>query len=182
MAPLISDETLRKRIAAVKPIRIRGTFFRTVLAKYRDAILSTAGSLQHGGRYNPKREFGPLYLSESEQVCKAEVLRTVDAPASFEEPRVCGRIHAALEKVLDLTDEQVLEELGIRRDELLQNTGDRERDYRLTRRIARLARALGFEALKTPSVTSQGDNLIIFMENLSPKAKVELLETRPMTL
>jgi RES domain-containing protein len=70
MAPLPKDETLRKRITALKPIGIQGSFFRIVLEKYREEILSTAGSLQHGGRYNPKRESATLYLSENEQVVK----------------------------------------------------------------------------------------------------------------
>jgi RES domain-containing protein len=180
MAPTPKDETLQERIASQKPMRLKGSFFRIVPARYQDEILNTTGSFQHGGRYNPKREFGVLYLSESEEICKAEVLRMIDDPTLLKEPRICGKIQVVLQKVLDLTDEQVLEELGIRREELLQDTGDRERDYRLTRRIARLARAAGFEALQVPSVTSRGNNLVIFMENLSKRAKVKAVEKKPV--
>lgn len=181
MTPLPEDETLRERIAAQRPIRIEGSFFRLISERYRDEITSTAGSFQHGGRYNPKRGFGVLYLSESEPVSRAEVLRAAGDPASLRGPFLCGEIRMVLERVLDLTDEEVLEELGIRREELLRDRGDRERDYRLPRRIARLARAAGFEALKVPSVTSRGANLVIFMENLSVEAQLEVIETRPMT-
>ncbi len=180
MAPLPKDKTLRERITALRPIQIKGNFFRITASKYQEEILSPAGSLHHGGRYNPKREFGALYLSESEQICKVEVLRAADDPAFFKQPRICGKIRVVLKRVLDLTDEQILEELGIRKAELLQDTGDRQRDYRLPRRIGRLARALGFEALKVPSVTSQGNNLVIFPENLSEQAKLEVTERRPV--
>lgn len=175
MAPLSEDATLQERIAALRPAQIQGNFFRIVSAKYQNEILSTAGSFQYGGRYNPKGEFGWLYLSEGEEICAAEVLRAADDPDFFKQPRICGTIQVMLEKVLDLTDEQILKELGIRKEDLLQDTGDRERDYRLPRRIGRLARAAGFEALKVPSVTSQGNNLVIFRENLSGRAKVEVI-------
>lgn len=181
MAHTPEDETLRERIAARKPIRIEGSFFRLVRPEYREEILSAAGSFRHGGRYNPKRGFGVLYLSESEQIGRAEALRAVGDPASLREPLICGEIRVVLERVLDLTDEEILEGLGIRREELLRDTGDRERDYRLPRRIARQARAAGLEALKVPSVTSRGANLVIFKENLSAEAQLELIETRPVT-
>lgn len=181
MAP--SFATLQERIAAVSPAQIQGNFFRIVSAKYQDEILSTAGSLQHGGRYNPKGEFGVLYLSESVEICTAEVLRMAGDPSFFGQPRVCGTIRVALEKVLDLTDEQTLKELGIRREELLQDTGDRERDYRLPHQISQLARTAGFEALKVSSVTSQGNNLVIFRENLSERARVEMIgKLQPVSL
>ncbi|MCI2429294.1 RES family NAD+ phosphorylase [Candidatus Acetothermia bacterium] len=175
MARLSEDTALQERIAALRPVQIQGSFFRIVSAKYQDEILSPAGSFQYGGRYNPKGEFGVLYLSESVEICIAEVLRAASDPNFFKQPRICGTIHVMLEKVLDLTDEQILKELGIRKEVLLQDTGDRERDYRLTRRISRIARAAGFEALKVPSVTSRGNNLVIFVEHLFGRAKATVM-------
>ena len=62
MTPLPEDETLRERVVAQRPIRIEGSFFRLVSERYRAVIISSGGSFQHGGRYNPKRGFGVLYL------------------------------------------------------------------------------------------------------------------------
>jgi RES domain-containing protein len=183
MAPSSEDATLQERTAALKPIQIQGDFFRIVSARYQDESLNTVGSFQHGGYYNPKGEFGVLYLSESVGVCTAEVLRAVADPAFFQDPRMCGTIQVVLAKILDLTNEQILKELGIRKEDLLQDTGDRERDYRLPRQIGRLARAAGFEALKVPSVISQGNNLVIFKESFSERAKVTVIgKPKPVSL
>jgi RES domain-containing protein len=58
-----------KTLAAIEPVEIEGRFFRVTHAKYRGELLSLKGSLQLGGRYNHKSEFGALYLGESEPLC-----------------------------------------------------------------------------------------------------------------
>jgi hypothetical protein len=39
-----------------------------------------------------------------------------------------------------------------------------------------LARELGIEALRVPSATSKGDNIVLFVENLGPGASIAVQE------
>ena len=168
-----------EKVARIEPVSIARRLFRLVPERYREEALSTVGSLQYGGRYNPPREFGVLYLGEDEEVCWAELRRRAGETEFLREPQVFAEVGVELERVLDLTDEEVLRELGIEEEELLKATGDEAEDYRLTREIARTARAAGFEALKVRSVTSRGSNLVVFTDKLSGSSRVELLELRP---
>lgn len=175
MAPSIDPE----KVAGIRAASAEGRLFRLVPERYREEALSTVGSLIYGGRYNPPREFGVLYLGEDEEVCWAEIRRRTGSPEFLREPRVLAEVQVELERVLDLTDEEVLRELGIEEDDLVKATGDEAEDYRLTREIARAAREAGFEALKVRSVTSRGSNLVIFTDKLSGSSRVELHELRP---
>lgn len=178
------EAPLEERLAAVtgELSRLEGLCFRIVPARYEAEILSVEGSRRYGGRYNPKGEFGVLYLAEGEEVARAEVLRKVgEVPDALKEPRICGAVRVRLTKVLDLTDERILKGLGIRWEDLLQDTGDREKDYGLPRRVARAARAAGFEALRVPSVTSKGNNLVLFPENLSESSQVQVERKKPIS-
>jgi len=129
-----------EKLLRIRPSSIEGRFFRLVPEKYQAEALSIAGSLQYGGRYNPPREFGALYLGEDEGVCWAEIRRRAGSPEFLREPRVLAEVEVELERVLDLADEEVLRELGIEEDDLLKATGDEVEDYHLTRELARLAR------------------------------------------
>ncbi|MFQ6090246.1 MAG: RES domain-containing protein, partial [Candidatus Bipolaricaulia bacterium] len=114
------------------------------------------------------------------QVCRAEIRRRVTDPKFLRQPLVCAEVQVTLRKVLDLSDDRVLRELGIERGDLMRVTGDEAEDYRLTREIARAARAAGFEALKVPSVTTCGSNLVVFSDRLSRSSGLELLDLRPV--
>ena len=168
-----------EKVARIRPASAEGRFFRLVPERYKEEALSTVGSLQYGGRYNPPREFGVLYLGEDEEVCWAEIQRRAGSPEFLRQPWVCAEVRVELERVLDLTDGEVLRDLGIEQDDLLISTGDEAEDYRLTRELARAAREAGFEALKVRSVTSRGVNLVVFTDKLSESSRVELLELRP---
>jgi len=175
------EAPLEERLAAVEPTRLKGLCFRIVPARYEAEILSVEGSRRYG-RYNPKGEFGVVYLAEGEEVARAEVLRKVgEVPDALKEPYTCGAVRVQLTKVLDLADERVLKGLGIRREDLLQDTGDREKDYAVPRRVARAARAAGLEGLRVPSVTSKGSNLVLFPENLSESSQVQVEQKKPVS-
>lgn len=173
-----SPESLKKQIEFQEPCQLEGRFFRLVHQRYRDGLLSTQGSLKYGGRYNPPGAFGALYLADSEALAQTEVLRAVGDPSALAAVFVCGEIRVRLQRVLDLTDPQVLKALGIERTMLLADTDDRQRDHAFTRQLGQLARAAGFEALKVPSVTSQGANLVVFPENLSAPDQLDLRQIR----
>lgn len=167
------------RLDEVEPVSLERGAYRIVHRKHRARLLSTEGSRRHGGRYNPKGEFGVLYLGESEMVCRAEIRQQVGDPSWLHSGEwICGVLRLSLERVLDLTDEATLEALGVEKRELMEPRGPEMEGYRLTQALARRARAAGFEALKVPSVTSEGANLVVFVENLADEAQLERVETR----
>ena len=64
----MTNERVRRLEAAMadlRPRRVEGEWHRFVAELYKDEADSDQGALEHGGRYNPRREFGALYLSES---------------------------------------------------------------------------------------------------------------------
>jgi len=81
------------------------------------------GALLHGGRYNPPDEFGALYLSDSPEVCAAEMIRRPRTPPDY----VMGEIKVKAQKICDLTDPILLDRLGLEMDDLCTD------DWELTR-------------------------------------------------
>lgn len=74
----MTTERLRRletAMADLRPRRVEGAWHRFVAELYKDDAGSDQGALEHGGRYNPRREFGALYLSESPAACHAELQR-----------------------------------------------------------------------------------------------------------
>ena len=122
-------------IQQISLISISDVYFRSVSTKHRDEILSSQGSFEYGGRYNPQGEFGALYLSESENLCKAEINKKAGEPSLV--TQVMGKIKVSLTKVLDLTDEQNLKKLGIKKEDLMVEKN--QDGWELTWYLARLA-------------------------------------------
>ncbi len=135
--------------------------------------MGTAGSLRAGGRYNPPGELGVLYTSLDRATATKEVarglrLRGVDPKQFPAGAWWVYELQVELEAVLDLTDPDVLEKLGIERDALAAT------DLRATRRIAAEARSAGYQALLAPSAAAPGaKNLIVFLDTL-PEAPIVL--------
>lgn len=159
-------------LAALLARGLQARVFRMIRQELRDRILSPEGSVLHGGRYNPKGVFGALYCGDTEEVCRAEVAKAAaHLPlAAF----VVGTIQVQLQKVLDLTDDQVLMTLGLTRADLTKAG-----DWRLTQHLGALAREAGFEALLVPSAAGPGTNLVIFSDRLLPGSSIELVKEKP---
>lgn len=162
---------LLKKIQKVKTSQITGLYYRLVSLKHKNEILSTSGSLNAGGRYNPPDEFGVLYLGETTEVCKAERIRRQD-PRFLVPQVIIGKIKVSCKNVLDLTDSETLKILGIKKEDLLAKEKDGGWDF--TWNIARCAHQCGIEAILAPSVTGKGNNLIIFEKHLKNN-KIKIL-------
>ena len=163
---------------------IDGICFRNVAFKRatKSQALSTARSLITGGRYNPIREFGTLYLSldphtSLEEVSQAQSLSAIRIAPRF--PRVDLSVKVRLSKILNLTNPAIQHALGITETDLkgtdwynIQESGR----VALTQLIGRFARDAGFEALLVPSAKFPGKNLDIFYpDKLLPTSKVSLI-------
>lgn len=125
----------------------------------------------NGGRYNPAEEFGAVYLSESPEGCKAEVTRRPQAPVS---KYIVGTVRVHLGRVCDLTDDDLLGELGLDKIQITSNDTD------TTEILGRIIRDAGFEAIIAPSAAGDYENLIVFEDRLSSTSRLELEDEKPM--
>lgn len=153
-------------------VPLQGKFFRIVSQKHKDEILSTQGSLEFGGRYNSPGIAGVLYLGESKEVCKAE--RERKSSSSLLLPQVIATIKVSLQKVLDLTNPDILKIIRIKKQDLLRSEkkGD---GYGLPRKLASQAYRNGYEALLVPSAIGKGKNLVVFLNNCLKGSIVEII-------
>ena len=142
------------------------TFFRVVLPIYRDKLLSSNGSLRNGGRFNPRGEFGALYLAESQSVCEAELSRKGIIPRKYH----IGKIKAKLEKILDLTDKDAIKSLDINLDEIMED------NFVISQALGRWAHSKGYDAIVYPSITGQGKALCVFENSLEMGENITLLD------
>lgn len=157
-----------KKFQRLTSISVKGDYFRSVVLKHENEILSAGGSFQYGGRYNPQGEFGALYAGENKEVCKAEIKIKGENTA----PHVMVKLRISLTKVLDLTDTKNLKILGIKKEDLMVEK--KKGGWNLTWHIARLAYRSDYEAIRTPAITSLGNCLIIFDKYVDPR-KVRII-------
>jgi len=162
-----------EEISKIKPVSLSKVFFRLVALKHAEEILGPQGSLKCGGRYNPAKKFGALYLGESENVCKTE--KYVRVNPDLLDSQVLGKIRISLKKVLDLTNINNLKKLGIKKEDLMYKKS--EGGWNLTCRIAHLAYQMGIEAILAPSTTGEGDNLVVFDKYIK-EDKIKLISKK----
>lgn len=142
-------------------------------------ILSGAGALSNGGRWNAPGAFPVVYGSTTASVALAE---------SEANDRYFGlvcrkaRLHVCIgmsfSRVLDLTSASVLRKLGLKARELQAEDWrkiNNEMHESLTQCLGRAAGAAGVEALLTPSACVKGGvNIAYFPGNKARGSKVTL--------
>ncbi|MDE2263386.1 MAG: RES family NAD+ phosphorylase [Gammaproteobacteria bacterium] len=130
-------------------------------AQVSDATLRA--SAREGGRFNPRHEFGALYVSLSRKTAVDELRRrarrlAVDLAELL--PRTMLRLRVDLERVLDLTDPSVAAAWGLSAAQL------RSDDLAPCQEVARTARRAGYEAIRFPAASGTGENVAIFLDRL----------------
>ncbi|HZA40872.1 MAG TPA: RES family NAD+ phosphorylase [Actinomycetota bacterium] len=159
-------------LVAKLPTRpFRGDGFRQQAPKYDP--LSGEGARRRGGRFNPPRSFPVLYLCTTRACTVAEFLRAGNRHAIGPEgllPRQLFRYEVGLDRIVDLTDASMLEQLGLAVPDLVGE------DLSLTRSIGEAAHALGIQSIRSRSATEQDDVLAVFLENLGSGTLVANLE------
>jgi RES domain-containing protein len=132
------------------------------------------GARRLGGRFNPAHSFPVLYLCLTRPCVAAELTRQAARQNIRVEdllPRELYELSADLEKVLDLTDADVLDTLGVETADLIRE------DQLLTREIGEAAHEHRFQAIRSPSATGVDHVLAIFPENLAGAVvHVELID------
>ena len=147
----------------LSPITLKGRWYRTVKNKYRGKVDSPEGSTKVEGRYHTTDVDKVIYLSESPTLSMNEsskAFQTVPLKASA---WYTATFTVELKRVLDLTDQKVLDRLGVTTADLVQ---PKPGGYRLPQEIAEEARANGFEAVLAPTARPgmSGKNLVVFLE------------------
>lgn len=117
-------------------------------------------------------QFGALYCGITEEVCWAEIEKKIEGPVKHSRFKVY-QIRVDLQRVLDLTDPHVCNELKIAPEFLVHLSR-----YVLTQQIAKEAREIGFEAILAPSSTGAGVILAIFMDRLDLRSKIEIVDLK----
>ncbi len=157
--PSFDADSFRK----IAPRTIKGRWYRTVKDKYRGQVNSPAGSSLVEGRYHSTREDMVLYLSDSPALSMNESTRVFQTVPIKESAWYTATFVVDLSRVLDLTDAKVLEQLGVTSSSLVQPGPG---GYRLTQKVASMARSSGFEAILAPTARPgvSGNNLVVFLE------------------
>lgn len=148
-------------VARVPTKPYRGEGFRHQTPKYDP--LSGEGARRRGGRFNPPQSFPVLYLCTTRGCTVAEFLRAGGRLAIGPEgllPRQLYRYDVQLDRILDLTDTSILEQLGLSAPDLVGE------DLSPTRSVGESAHSLGLQAIRSRSATEKDDVLAVFLENL----------------
>lgn len=125
--------------------------------------LSGEGSRIHGGRFNPPASFPVLYICRSRPCAVAELKRLGERQAIGVEgllPRVLYRYEIDLDRILDLTDGDVRDQVGLGVDALT------EPDWAACQGLGVAAHALGARGIISPSATGVDDVLAVFVQHL----------------
>lgn len=154
----------------VEGVSIHAPFFRSLDIAFVHDPLGSLGAKKHGGRYNQKRLFEVLYLAPDPETALKEGRKSFSA---YLPPTAVITAEVGLQQVLDLQDENVVKELGIRRENLFMNwvLADKET---YTQKLGRLIHESKlFEAIRVPSARVAGKyNLAIFPDRLFKSSKV----------
>jgi RES domain-containing protein len=157
----------------------RGIAFRQCHPDHTDLGATLRASLHHPFRFNPPEEFGVLYVALTERTAVAELERQAERigiPVARLAPRLMLHLEVSLGRVLDLTDHGVREAWGLSISDLASD------DYARCQAIARAARRDGFEAVRYPSATGEGENLAIFMDRLEKGSSVRITQRQILPL
>ena len=114
--------------APVQPFS--GFVYRVIAERHRESPLAAIGSVRSGGRYNAPNTFPVLYCADSQVTALLEI-ETLFATADGKlkgaprDPDLILSLRCDLARVLDLTDDLFLRELGTTRNELISLTPSR---------------------------------------------------------
>jgi RES domain-containing protein len=122
------------------------------------------GARRFGGRFNRPHSYPVVYLCTTRPCVVAELTRQARRQGLAVEdllPRELWLVTVALTKVLDLTDADTLQALGVEPDELVRD------ELQLTHEIGEAAHEHRFQAIRSASVTGVDDVVAILPENLA---------------
>jgi RES domain-containing protein len=178
---MLSDLRLRRILAGVKLIAVRGPWFRSVGFRHllhepggggAPQPLSGAAAIGRGARFTPKSGFSSVYLACDPITALLEVQMLVLVPTGTlglqTAPSTVFTVNGMISGVLDLTDPAVLAALGTTEQEM---TGIwAETPNPPTQRLGTAAfGSQRISGIKYASAKNPGGlNLVVFPDRLSP--------------
>ncbi len=174
------DQVIRRHMAECRPWN--GIVYRSVSLRFfnQKAIVSGEGSAIYGGRWSPKGARA-VYGSLSPEIAMAETVRRyryAGVPVEKAMPKVFVAVEVSLSQSLDLTESDILRELGIVVESLatVDWMARQERGEEiLTQVIGQAVAASKIEAMFVPSLTDRtGTNVVIFPEALRPGSTIHV--------
>ena len=150
------DVELLDALAELPETVFDGAFWRVVHGG-RSPLDGSTGA----GQWNV-RESEVLYCALERDGAVSEIFFHINRQQSVFPSRLRSTVHrmrAGFGKVIDLSDIDLLERLGVDRARY------REIVYRDTQRIGEAVGFLGFEAMRVPNARHPSDNLVIFPAN-----------------
>jgi len=159
------DRKLAESIASVPTSHVRGTFFRHVSFKTRTLTPSPSG-----GRWGPRNSYPVLYLGRPTDSVIVEAYRhLVEKVESDREitpamvaPRRFLTCEVDLPGVLDLTEEEHRQRVGLTLDELTSPVDA----YGPCHAVGQAAHQLGLRGILAPAATNLGETLAIFDQHV----------------
>ena len=162
-----------------------GTIYRSAPPKWAGSrdMLTGAGSMKSGARFNAAGSFPALYGSTTPELAMIESLayqRRAGLPIQWSLPLVFKAISVDLEWLLDLTDPAVLSALNVILDQLRFDPWWLARargEESLTQAIGRAAHDSGAQALFAASAQKlgHGHNIIVLPDHIHPPSALKVL-------
>lgn len=164
----IHDPDLLDALEAIEPQPFNETVWRVTWAS-RDPLMGGTG----GGRWHPPNDFEALYTSTEEQGAMAEIYHHLSRAPVFSSSHV--RIHQ-----LNIRAERILifNEVSDMASHGIDEEAFRKGGYERSREIGAAARFLDMEGLVVPSVRWPCTNLVLFLDRLSDRDSLKIMETR----
>ena len=166
---------LLERIDRIAPVGFDGEVVRHIAPGYLP--LSGEGARIHGGRWNPPDSFPTLYtaltretmLDELDRAARRQGLRVADLL-----PRVEVRYRVRLQRLLDLRDADALASVGLKEADLAAD------NWTACQVVGEAAHQVGVEGILAPSATSDGDVLVVFLDQIALGSTLEVRSTQPL--
>lgn len=181
-----SFEQLRERLLAIMDMAtpFAQTLFRSATPVYAtESDLRTGeGSRLYGGRWNPVG-IAVIYASLSPETAMAETLahcHYYGFPPQSAMPRTFVALEVQLARVIDLTAGAVRQRLRVSEQRMLEADWRREMAAGrepITQRLGRAGHATRLEGLLVRSAADRnGQNLLVFPDNLRARSRIEILD------
>lgn len=162
-----------ERIAGAGVIEVDGVFERHTSMRVR-SLTGSAG----GGRWGPRRAYSVLYLGRPSDSVVVEAYRhLVDADldgmmaASMVGPRRLYTVNVRVGRILDLTNPDNLDAVGLTEADLRSEVGDYDRCHA----VGRAAHQLELGGILAPAATQLGFTLAVFETHLRATDRLEVV-------
>jgi len=166
---VIYPPELLDRLQAVKPAAWAGQAFRHMFGDYPPDVENTRGA-----RWNPPG-VAAIYTSLARDGALAEAEHQIAVqPIPPRARRTIYTLELTLARVIDLTDAELLLNLGIVASELIAD------DMIACRQLGGAAHWLERDGLLLPSARSSNTNLVIFPTNRTRDARFEIVNAEPV--